>query len=134
MEKNYNFLNQKNTHQTINNKDILNKSFQKITKNIKNMITNTQLEIMINANKKLINLYYNIDIIISDNYKWENKFVNSLALELKLSFPNLKGFSVRNLNYMKAFYEEYKNDNEFLQLVAKLPWTHNIKLIQKINK
>ena len=96
------------------------------------MVVNTQLEIMIDANKKLINLYYNIGKIISDNYKWGNKFVDNLALELKLSFPNLKGFSARNLNYMKAFYEEYKNDKEFLQLVAKLPWTHNIKLIQKI--
>ena len=84
------------------------------------MVTNTQLEIMINANKKLINLYYNIGKIISDNYKWGNKFVDNLALELKLSFPNLKGFSARNLNYMKAFYEEYKNDKKFLQLVAKL--------------
>ena len=82
--------------------------------------------------KKLINLYYNIGKIISDNYKWGNKFVDNLALELKLSFPNLKGFSARNLNYMKAFYEEYKNDKKFLQLVAKLWWSHNIKLIQKI--
>ena len=133
MDKNNNIINQNNACQSIvEKKDILNKSFKKITNNIKNMVTNTQLEIMINANKKLINLYYNIGKIISDNYKWGNKFVDNLALELKLSFPNLKGFSARNLNYMKAFYEEYKNDKEFLQLVAKLPWSHNIKLIQKV--
>lgn len=132
MNKNNNFINQNNNHQSIKKNNILNKSFQKITKNIKNMVNNTQLEIMIDANKKLINLYYNIGKIISDNYEWGNKFVDNLALELKLSFPNLKGFSARNLNYMKALYEEYKNDKEFLQLVAKLPWTHNIILIQKI--
>ena len=57
-------------------------------------------------------------------------------MELKNSFSNLKGFSVRNLKYMKAFYEEYKDDSKFVQPVAQLPWTHNIILIRglKINK
>ena len=111
---------------------MLDKSFQEITNNIKNMVTKTQLEIMIDANARLVNLYYNIGKTISDNYKWGNKFIENLAMELKLSFPNLKGFSVRNLKYMKAFYEEYKDDEEIVQLVAQLPWKHNITLIQKI--
>jgi len=111
---------------------MLDKSFQEITNSIKNMVTSTQLEIMIGANTRLINLYYNIGKTISDNYEWGNKFVDNLAMELKLSFPNLKGFSARNLNYMKAFYEEYKDDEEILQLVAKLPWKHNITLMQNI--
>lgn len=38
-----------------------------------------------------------------------------------MSFQNLKGFSVRNLKYMKSFYNEYKEDNEFVQLVAQIP-------------
>ena len=33
---------------------------------------------------------------------------------------------------MKSFYNEYKNDDEFVQLVAQLPWKHNIKLMQKV--
>lgn len=111
---------------------MLDKSFQEITNNIKNMVTSTQLEIMIDANTRLVNLYYNIGKTISDNYEWGNKFVDNLAMELKLSFPNLKGFSSRNLNYMKAFYEEYKDDEEFLHLGAKLPWKHNIALIEKV--
>ena len=111
---------------------MLDKSFQEITNSIKNMVTSTQLEIMIDANTRLVNLYYNIGKTISDNYEWGNKFVDNLAMELKLSFPNLKGFSARNLNYMKAFYEEYKNDEEFLHLGAKLPWKHNIALIEKV--
>lgn len=111
---------------------MLDKSFQEITNNIKSMVASTQLEIMLDANARLINLYYNIGKTISDNYKWGNKFVDNLAIELKISFPNLKGFSVRNLNYMKSFYEEYKEDEEFLHLGAKLPWKHNITLIQKV--
>ena len=111
---------------------MINESFKNITDIIKDLVTNTQLDIMVDANKKLINLYYNIGKNISDNYKWGNKFVDYLAMELKNSFPNLKGFSVRNLNYMKAFYEEYKDDSEFLHLGAKLPWKHNISLMEKV--
>ena len=84
------------------------------------------------TNSRLVNLYYNIGRTISENYEWGNKFVDNLAMELKMSFPNLKGFSARNLNYMKAFYEEYKDDEEFLQPVAKLPWKHNITLMQSV--
>lgn len=99
---------------------MLDKSFQEITNNIENMVSSTQLEIMMDANNKLVNLYYNIGKAISNNYEWGNKFVENLALELKLSFLNSKGFSVRNLNYMKSFYEEYKEDDDFFAPRCKI--------------
>ena len=111
---------------------MLDKSFQEITSSIKNAITNTQLEIMTDANKKLANLYFNIGKTLEENSSWGNKFIDNVAMELKMSFPNLKGFSVRNLKYMKSFYNEYKDDEEFVQLVAQLPWKHNITLMQKV--
>ena len=111
---------------------MLDKSFQEITSSIKNAITNTQLEIMTDANKKLVNLYFNISKTLEENSSWGNKFIDNVAMELKMSFPNLKGFSVRNLKYMKSFYNEYKDDEEFVQLVAQLPWKHNITLMQKV--
>lgn len=111
---------------------MLDKSFQEITSSIKNAITNTQLEIMTDANKKLVNLYFNIGKTLEENSSWGNKFIDNVAMELKMSFPNLKGFSVRNLKYMKSFYNEYKDDEEFVQLVAQLPWKHNITLMQKV--
>lgn len=89
---------------------------------------------MVNANTNLVNLYYRIGKIISENFSWENKFVEKVFFELKNTFPTLKGFSVRNLNYMKAFYEEYKDDDVFLHCLnfSKLPQKHNITLIQKV--
>lgn len=110
----------------------LSKSFNTVIESIKMDVSKTQLEIIMNANSNLVNLYFRIGKIIYDNFSWGNKFVSNVATELKLSFPNLKGFSERNLNYMKAFYEEYKNDDEFLHLGAKLPWKHNVELIQKV--
>ena len=109
---------------------MIDKSFQEVANSIKNAITNTQFEIMSDANKKLVNLYYNIGKTLEENSNWGNKFIDNVAIELKISFPNLKGFSVRNLKYMKSFYNEYKDDNdEFVQLVAQLPWKHNITLM-----
>lgn len=111
---------------------MLDNTFHEISNNIKNKITKTQLEIMKDANVKLVNLYFNIGKILEENSIWGNKFIDSLALDLKMSFPNLKGFSVRNLKYMKSFYNEYKDDNEFVHLGAQLPWKHNIALMQKV--
>ena len=51
---------------------MLDKSFQEITSNIKNVITKTQLEIMTDANKKLVDLYFNIGKTLEENSKWEN--------------------------------------------------------------
>ena len=87
---------------------------------------------MINANANLVNLYYRIGKTIFENSSWGNKFIDYLSMELKIAFPRQKGFSIRNLKYMKSFYMEYKDDNEFVQLVAQIPWKHNIILMQKI--
>ena len=83
---------------------MLEKDFKKIVSEIKSQITNTKLEIFKEANKNLLKLYYNLGKIIYDNSSWGNKFINELAIELKASFPNIKGFSVRNLKNMKKTY------------------------------
>ena len=111
---------------------MLDKSFKEICDDIKKDVKDTQLEIMINANTNLVNLYYRIGKALEENSKWGNKFIDNVAFELKNTFPTLKGFSVRNLKYMKAFYNEYKDGSEFVQLVAQLPWKHNITLMQKV--
>lgn len=107
-------------------------SVQEVTNIIKDEISKTRLEIMANANKKLVELYFNIGKILEENSKWGNKFIDNLAKEIKESFPNLTGFSVRNLKYMKTFYNEYRDDFTIVQLVAQLPWKHNITLMQKV--
>ena len=110
----------------------LDKTYNGVIDEIKLDIGKTQLDIMINANKSLVNLYYRIGKVLYDNSRWGNKFIDKLAFELKLSFPNQKGFSVRNLKYMKTFYNEYKNDSELVHLGAQIPWKHNVSLIEKV--
>lgn len=52
----------------------------------------------------------------------------------KIDFPYMQGFSVRNLRYMRRFHDEYKDNITRQQLVAGLPWGHNIILMQKVRK
>lgn len=111
---------------------MLDKSFKEICDGIKKDVKDTQLEIMVNANTNLVNLYYRIGKALEGNSKWGNKFIDNVAFELKNTLPTLKGFSVRNLKYMKAFYNEYKDGSEFVHLGAQLPWKHNITLMQKV--
>lgn len=111
---------------------MLEKDFKETIINIKNEIINTQTQILSDANSRLINLYFKLGKIINDNSKWGDKFIETLEVELKLDFLNIKGFSARNLRRMKRFYLEYKDEEILPPAVAKLPWTHNIMLIEKI--
>lgn len=66
-------------------------------------------------------LYYNIGKIINEHKSWGNKFIENLAADIKLSFPNAKGYSVRNLKYMSKFASTYP-DEQFVQTVsAQIP-------------
>lgn len=110
---------------------MLEKDFKNIVLNIKNEIKTSQTKIMLEVNKNLILLYFRLGKIISENSEYGKSFIKNISIELKLEFPNMKGFSERNLNYMKLFYEEYKSDENLQQLVANLPWGHNLLLIEK---
>ena len=68
---------------------MLDIEFKSVVDEIKNQINNTQYEIFQNANRSLLNLYYNIGKIIANNSSWGNKFIDDLALELKITFPKL---------------------------------------------
>ena len=110
---------------------MLDKEFKNIVLNMKNEIKISQTKTMIEVNKNLIMLYFRLGKIISENSKYGKSFIKNVSTELKLEFPNMKGFSERNLNYMKLFYEEYRDDENLQQLVANLPWGHNLLLIEK---
>ena len=81
--------------------------YKQIFENIKQEVLKSQYKAMQIVNKELIFMYWHIGKIIGDNSKWGNKFIDSLSIDLKLEFPKVTGFSVRNLKYMKKIAEEY---------------------------
>ena len=98
----------------------------KLSKRNNNAIVNIQV------NHNLIELYFRLGKILYDNYEYGNKFIDEVARELKLEYPNATGYSVRNLKCMKKFYTEYKDDKVMQQLVAQVPWGHNVVLMDKV--
>ncbi|MEH2022517.1 DUF1016 N-terminal domain-containing protein [Nostoc sp.] len=77
---------------------------------LKTRISSAQLRAAIAVNKELVLLYWQIggDILNRQQQQsWGAKVINRLAADLQKAFPEMKGFSLRNLKYMRAFAEAY---------------------------
>ncbi len=108
----------------------MNDKFIKAINEIKKEIRLAQYNAILNVNKEMILLYWNIGKIIIENSVWGNKFLTNLAHEIKKDFPLAKGFSERNLKCMVKFYREY-SDIEFVQTVsAQITWSHNLEILK----
>ena len=93
-----------------------------IIETIKTEIHSAQYKAALSINKELIMLYYNIGCVINQHKTWGNKFIENLATDIQLEFPNVKGYSVRNLKYMSKFAAEYEDIQFVQQVVAQIPW------------
>ena len=103
-----------------------------ILEDIKEKIKAAQYRAVLGANREQINLYWTIGKAIIENSKYGSKFVKNLARDIKLEFPDSKGYSVRNLQYMRKF-ADFFDDFEKVQVpLADLTWYHNQALMDKI--
>ena len=109
-----------------------NNEYFKLLEDIKATLVTTRNKVIENANKDLIIMYYNIGLKLIENNKWGSSFIDTLAKDLKMEFPNLKGMSARNLRYMQKFAKEYMKDEFLQEVLAKLSWNHNQILLDKI--
>lgn len=109
--------------------------YQSLLAEIKERISKAQIKATFAVNAEMILLYWEIGNLIAQRQLlegWSAGVIPKLAKDLKNEFPQIKGFSERNLGRMLAFYREYPENGILPQLVAKLPWGHNILLIEKI--
>lgn len=111
---------------------MLDKEFKDLVLFAKEDILKTRFKVQENANMELIRLYFRLGKIVSDNARYGNRFIADFSVALKLEFPDSTGFSTRNLSRMKKFYEEYKDLSNLPTALAKLPWSHNNLLLDKI--
>lgn len=109
-----------------------NTEYFELLDEIKNSVVKTRNNIYEDANKHLIMMYYNIGCKLIKNNKWGSSFIDTLAKDIKISFPTIKGMSARNLRYMQKFAKEYDNDEFLQEVLAKLSWNHNQMLMDKI--
>lgn len=127
--------------------------YQDWLKSIKHKIHVTRMKVALAANGELIALYYEIGAQIVDresNAQWGSGFIDAFSHDLKASFPDLGGFSSKNLRYCRAFFRFYCDPAIWQQAVAKLkerpwagteaelsallesiPWGHTIQIFTK---
>lgn len=102
---------------------------------LKQRIHAAQQRATLAVNRELVLLYWQIgqDILARQaSQGWGSKVVDRLARDLRNAFPDMKGFSPRNLKYMRAFAEAWP-DGEFVQAaLAQLPWYHQLALLDKL--
>lgn len=99
---------------------------------VKQEIKAAQYKAAVHVNTELIMLYYNIGCVINAHKSWGSKFVDNLAQDIKMEFPQSTGYSVRNLKYMAKFARMFP-DKEFVQAaLAQITWYHNIALMDKV--
>ncbi len=132
----------------------INNEYRKWLEDIKFKISTSRIRIAFSVNSEVIRFYYMLGKEISEEIKnsgWGAKLVEQLSKDLKVEYPDIKGFSLRNLRYMRDFYEFYSDNLILQQSVAKLenkaqikdtspfdkykidqiPWGHNIYIFTK---
>lgn len=102
---------------------------------LKDRIRQAQVKAAIAVNTELVLLYWQIgrDILERQAQQgWGAKVIDRLAKDLKREFPQMSGFSSRNLKYMRAFAEAYPEEQIVQQVVAQIPWGHNVRILDYV--
>jgi predicted nuclease of restriction endonuclease-like (RecB) superfamily len=102
---------------------------------LKKRIREARLRSALAVNYELISLYWNIgkDILSRQEQEgWGAKIIDRLSADLHRDFPEMTGLSARNLKYMRAFAEAYPDPEFVQQVVAQLPWGHNVRLFEAV--
>ena len=105
--------------------------------NIRRLVADGRRKVMWTANVQMSMMYYNIGKEIlrrQDAEGWGARVVDRLSVDLKHAFPEMQGFSPRNLKYMRRFAGLWPDEQIVQRYVAQLPWRHNICLMEKVKE
>lgn len=107
---------------------------------IKQRVGKARMQAVLAINAEQTKLYWEIGngILTREEHEgWGAKVVERLAADLRREFPDVTGFSGRNLRYLRAFAAAWPGDggvDEIVQQpVAQLPWGHNVTLLDKLD-
>lgn len=114
---------------------MLDTDYAKFLADIKTRIRSAQTRAALSVNSELVLLYWQIgnDILKrQDEQGWGAKVIASLSHDLSHEFPQMKGFSSRNLKYMRGFAVAYPDEAFVQEVLAQITWYHNITLLSKV--
>lgn len=104
---------------------------------LKTRIRNEKIKTVLSANVVMVMLYWDIGQEIlkkQDNEGWGAKTIDRMAYDLKKEFPDMRGFSNRNLKYMRKFAECWPKREIVQASLAQIGWYQNIALLEKLKE
>ena len=110
---------------------------KKIDENsIQKVVISNQIKASIKVNSELLQFYWYLGqkiIEVQKEYKWGSKFLENLSKDLSREFPDVKGFSKRNLELIRKWVKfwDHENTKQLVSQLFQIPWGHNIVIIQK---
>lgn len=125
---------------------VFNKEYKIWLADIKAKVRSAQIKAAVKVNTELLMLYWELGMDIVEKQKkvkWGEGFLSQLSKDLMAEFPDMKGFSLSNLKYIKQWCQFYKRESAIsqqfvgqigLQIIAQItqiPWGHNIAIISK---
>ena len=113
---------------------LLPSSYAPLLADLKGRVRAAQMRATLSVNRELILLYWHIgrEIVRAQKVEgWGAKVVQRLAEDLAHEFPEMNGWSYRNLLFMREFSAAYADAEIVKQLVSQLPWGTNILLMQR---
>lgn len=109
--------------------------YLEVLEEIKARVHEARIRASLSVNRELVLLYWEIGRLILHRQKaegWGAKVIDRLSADLSREFPEQKGFSSRNLKYMRAFAETYPTREFVQEVLAQITWYHNITLLEKV--
>jgi predicted nuclease of restriction endonuclease-like (RecB) superfamily len=101
---------------------------------IKERIARERVKAVLAANATMVLMYWDIGGQILEKQQvegWGAKIIDRLSHDLKAAFPDMTGFSPRNLKYMRKFAESWPDRSIVQEVLAQITWYHNLALLEK---
>jgi len=118
--------------------NIQNREYKTFIKEIKQRVKEVQIKASLQVNRTLLEFYWELGSKIVEKQKnahWGSGFLKNMSRDLMEEFPDVKGFSLRNIKYIRQWYLFYSIQSEKgQQVVAQLfliPWGHNLHIVTK---
>ncbi|MGL4426684.1 MAG: PDDEXK nuclease domain-containing protein [Alphaproteobacteria bacterium] len=114
---------------------LISEPYTQLLADLKQRVAASRYKAALSVNKELILLYHHIGKQILEaqgSQGWGAKVIGQLSKDLKSEFPEMKGFSSRNLSYMRKFAQAYPEIEFVQQVAAQLPWFHIATILEQI--
>jgi len=105
---------------------------------LKNQFKQAQIKATVQVNQELLQYYWKLGAQIVERQQqshWGSKFLNQLSQDLMAEFPDIKGFSKRNLELVRQWYlfwcDESVITKQLVSQLTSIPWGHNLQIIRK---